>query len=376
MTTRVDTEPLGAALAAIDATVANLANDAIGIFTPVVHARNALRRHLLSTEQIITFDQHAPTQHAIAVDGGMVKESLYAADLLVAVAAGYSTTTQPAPVARVWTHLAQRRPDNDRLLAAAMAAHELALLAEAATTSSATVYMDGSTATPMVSIARALGSRSPEVSEQTAELITSLGLPAAVEQLVNTHSHRVIALPKADSQQRFSETYARQTGLNIPGGDRMLAMNVLEPGELLTPRPASELATTEFRVSDNAAEHVHHCAHEMDAALTELRRAAATGAHAVTYFKPTHSRSVIKLEFRASSHHRSDITSRAQELVGQLNADTAAAVLEPLAQYQADLKAKQVSEITTLLRSRLASALPSDLRTTLTPTLVRNYRTF
>lgn len=361
--------PVVVALSTLSTTATALATDAVDILTPALDAKDAIRRHLLDNGDI-TAIQTGARQPVAAVDGGMTKEKLYAVDLLVAVACASLTPPGRCPDAKVWAQIHPREGDNDRLVAAVMAAQEITALAEAPEGYSR--WLDGSTATPLLSVARALGSHSDHVRGEATAAARNLNLVAAVQALAGTHAQDVIALPKADSRSFYADAIAQAIGHHIPGGDRMLALNVLNPGEMLPPRPAVEVIDVRFRVPDEATAEQRDLAQRLDDATEPLRRAGKNGTHIVTYFKPSHGASVTKIELRApdtASVHTS--AQRAAELV---NSYCVAGLLEPIPQHQVDLKAKGVSAVTDVYRQQLGTHLPPQHQAALRPVLARNYR--
>lgn len=362
-----------------------LADSAYRLLAPVATSRDTLRQRLLDDGQIVRLDRDLPSGITLAaVDGGSVRQHLYAADLMVAVAASATGMISDTPLPLGQRHWAQIRPheaDNDRLLAAAMASLEVTLLAEL--THSLRI-LDGSHGTPVIALSTALSAPSVTVAHAAAELVTDEVL-AALAGLADPdqrlHQGEVVALPKADSAHVFTDLYQDRYGLQLPGGDRFLAAQVLEPGEMLYPRPAVELARLHAPIPEQAAERVQRISAELDEAITPLREAAQRRELLVSYVKPHTAATVIKVEFRVSTplpeavDHTSDALTESVRIGRILSAETPGPHLqEPFAQYAVDLAAKSVSVGANALSQAMFSYLPAGSED-IVAYLARSYRT-
>ncbi|NYD24858.1 hypothetical protein [Kineococcus aurantiacus] len=370
-----------------------LATEAHRLLSPVAAFRSTLRERLLVDGQIVPFAHRAaaltPRHSIAAVDGASVREHLYAADLVVAVAVAAEGMTSVGghPLShRHWAHVREHESENDRLLSAAMASLELQLLADL---SHDVRILDGSHGTPVIALSTALAARSRGVAGAAAELVTD-EVVAAVRSLADpdqrVHPGEVVALPKADSAHAFAGVYRARYGLDLPGGDRFLAAQVLEPGEMLYPRAAAEVAGVHFTVREEAPQRVQEAASTLDQAIAPLREAAGSAQLLVTYVKPATADTVLKVEFRvseplvdagapASSRASSRALGEAQRLAGLLSAETPGPHLqEPFAQYAVDLLAKSVSVGAEALNQSMIAMLPPGSEDYLT-LLARSYRT-
>ena len=380
-------------MAALLGEAGSLAQEAHRLLSPVAAFRSTLRERLLADGQIVPFAHRAaalaPRHSVAAVDGGSVREHLYAADLMVAVAVaaeGMTSVGGHALPHRHWAHVREHESENDRLLSAAMASLELQLLADL---SHEVRILDGSHSTPVIALSTALAARSRAVAETAAELVTD-EVVAAVRSLADpdqrTHPGEVVALPKADSAHAFAGLYRARYELDLPGGDRFLAAQVLEPGEMLHPRAATEVAGVHFTVSEEASKRVQEAASRLNQAIAPLREAVGSGQLLVTYVKPASADTVLKVEFRVSeplgdastsvsSRASSRALGEAQRLAGLLSAETPGPHLqEPFAQYAVDLVAKSVSVGAEALNQSMIAMLPPGSEDYLT-LLARSYRT-
>jgi hypothetical protein len=346
-----------------------LARQADALLAPVASRRDGLRESLHDGGEIHLIGPltGAPVSLA-AVDGGSVREHLYAADLMVAVAAAADgmTSTAGLPLGhRHWTVVRPHESENDRLLSAAMAALELSLLADL---DHDVRLLDGSHGTPIIALSTALSARSAAVQQAAAQVCTEQVL-AAVDALSGRDPNRtVVALPKADSAHAFADLYQERYGLHLPGGDRFLAAQVLQPGEMLAPRKATELASLHVPVPDRAPADVQDLCGRLDRAIAPIRQAAQAGTLRVTYLKPASCDTVIKVEF-----HGDD--AQAAHIARLLSDETPGPFLqEPFAQYAVDLAAKSVAVGADALNQAMLANLPdgADAYATL---LARSYRT-
>ncbi|WP_432573325.1 hypothetical protein [Kineococcus sp. SYSU DK005] len=376
-------------MSALLAEAGALAQEAHRLLSPVARSRSDLRERLLAEGQVLPFPHRAaalaPRHSVVAVDGASVREHLYAADLMVAaaVAAEGMTSVGGHALSQLhWAHLREHESENDRLLSAAMAGLELRLLADL---SHDLRILDGSHGTPVIALSTALAARSETVAGAAADLVTD-EVVAALASLADpdrrAHPGEVVALPKADSAHAFADLYRARYGLHLPGGDRFIAAQVLQPGEMLRPRPADEVAGTHFSVREEAPAKVRAAVERLNRAVAPLREAANEGLLLVTYVKPVTCDTVLKVELRVSEP-LADVPSSAPEvaleeaarLAGLLSAETPGPHLqEPFAQYAVDLAAKSVSVGAEALNQSMISMLPpgSDDYLTL---LARSYRT-
>lgn len=364
-----------------------IATDAHDLLAPMGLARDALRGRLRDQGLIVPIGDPHPTPLAIAaVDGGSVREPLYIADLMVLVATsaeGMTSTGGHRLHQSHWCEILTHEAENDRVLSAAMAAHELALIDRL---THDLRILDGSTTSPIITLSAALNLRSATALDLVADLLTDEVLAAIWglgDPTRRTHPGRIVALPKSDSSDYFIRDY-RDLGLpRLPGGDRFMAAQVLEPGEMLYPRRASEHQHLPLSIPKGAPAHIQDKAHALREAVTPIRDIAAQDRLVVTYLKPETSDTVIKAELlvpepipdlRAPTL-TSAALAEAQLIARYLSDETPGPHMqEPFAQYAVDIAAKSVSAGTEALNQAMLAALPEGAETYL-PLLMRSYRT-
>lgn len=364
---------------------ARLAEQAHSLLAPVAQTKDDLRVTLLDHGHIVPIGPASTTPRTLAaVDGGSVREHLYAADLMVAVAASAAGLTShgDADLKQAhWTRVLTHTGENDRLLSAAMASLEVRLIHEL---THDIRILDGSHATPIIALAKALHSRSSQVVDETVALCTEDVIEAIIALAdINARdgSTEVIALPKADSSHQFADIYRDAFGHDLPGGDRFIAAQILRPGEMLIPRAAREIAASRITVGDSADARATMVARTLDDAITPLRDAARDHRLLVTYVKPESADVPIKMEFHVSDSlparpdHTHAAIREAQRLGRIVSDETAGPFMqEPFAQHAVDLIAKSVAVGSEALNAGMLANLPdgSDGYRTL---LARSYRT-
>ncbi|MGV8910703.1 MAG: hypothetical protein ACOH1Y_17135 [Propionicimonas sp.] len=356
---------------------------------PVAESKTKIRARLLDAGQIIPIGPRTGASFSLAaVDGGVVIQQLYAADMIVAVAASAdgmtSDGTQELKSAN-WATIVEHHTENSRLASAAMAALELKVMA--GLTHNVRI-IDGSHATSVIALSTALFAHETKVRDAVIRLLADDEILHAVSVIANpTVMHaaspgsEIIALPKSDSAHRFREAFATEYQLAatldegvLSGGDKFLASQVLQPGEMFVPRTVTELAGLHFPTPKDANRAITELCDAYDAAVEPLRTAAQDDLLQVTYLKPEGSDTVVKMEFR-ETHNPSNAAVTAARLARVVSDETPAPHLqEPFAQYAVDLAAKSVSAGTTALQQALLNGLPPEAEAYL-PMLMRGYRT-
>lgn len=357
-------------------TAPQLATQAHLLLSPVADARDELRAQLVRHNLLVTF----PTEHDMpvtigAVDGGSVREHLYAADLLVAAATSANglTSTHLPVVSHEWAHIVTHQPENDRLLSAAMASLELKTLAEIGHDLR---ILDGSFRTPLIALTAALMARSPLVAEASANLFDDT-LFEAIGYVCS--AEHIVALPKADSAHQFTDHYKNLFNISIPGGDKFLATQVLQPGEMLYPLSAT--AQLNVGTTHAATPETRQLAARFTELINPLRIGSQQRQLLVTYAKPHKCETVTKMEYRTTEplpekvdvDHSSVV--KGQQLASMFSAETVAPhIQEPFAQYAVDRAAKTVSIGANAVTQAMLGLLPagSDRYIHL---LTRGYRT-
>ncbi len=366
-------QPVAALLEDVLAQAAGLAQAAHHLLAPIAGRRDDLRRRLLDDGLIQPLPASPPAASGpvtlAAVDGGSVREHLYAADLMLAVAtsaAGMTSAGDRPLVHGQWARVRAHEAENDRLLAAAMAALELQVLAEL---THDLRILDGSHGTPVIALSTALAARSPTVAAAAAELVTADVLAAAAalaDPAALPHPGRIVALPKADSAHAFTQACQDRYGLHLPGGDRFLAAQVLDPGEMLYPRVAEELAGLHVPTPVEAPQAVQQAAAALGDAVDPLRRAAQRRRLLLTYVKPSTAGTALKLETLTadplpdSPGQPGPAVDAVARLAQRVAEETPGPFLqEPFAQHAVDLAAKSVAVSAEALHHAMLAHLPA-----------------
>ena len=359
-------------------TAPELAAQAHRLLSPVADARDELRKHLITSGRIVKSAYAGPPPTSIAaVDGGCVREHLYAADLMVAA----STTAQGLTggdlplVSHEWAQLLVHESENDRLLSAAMATLELRALAEI---QHEFRILDGSFGTPLIALMTALNANSPTVAEAAAALVDDETVSAIGQVCTN---YGIVALPKSDSSHAFTDEYKTLFDLHMPGGDKFMATQILEPGEMLYPIPAKKIGQLHVTTPRNATPTVEAAVDRLDAAMRPLRTAAQQRRVLVTYSKPDTADTVVKMEYRVTVPLSTNVDSEqaaiieGQHIAAILSGETPGPYLqEPFAQHAVDVAAKNVSIGTNAINQAMLALLPAGSEKYI-HLLARGYRT-
>lgn len=364
-----------------------VAGSAHALLAPMSHSRTALRHALSSRGLIVQIGAPEPPPVALAaVDGGSVRQPLYIADLMVVVAASAEGMTSAGGHALLhdhWCDILSHKADNDRLLSAAMASRELTLIDRL---THDIRILDGSTTSTIVTLHQALNVHDPDIQDRVVDLVTDEVL-AAIFSLGSpehrTNPGRILALPKSDSTRHFLKDYQDAFGLDLPGGDRFMAAQILERGEMLYPRAATEHSRINLSTRKDLPAHVAERAVDLATAVDPIRQAASEGRLVVTYLKPETADTVVKVEmllpeplatFTAPDLYGAAIDEA--RLVARYISDETPGphMQEPFAQYAVDLAAKTVSVGADALNQSMLASLPAEADSYLS-LLTRSYRT-
>lgn len=240
------------------------------------------------------------------------------------------------------------------------------------------VWMDGSLATPLISIATALLVTDPTAMSLICEALTEYNADGLIGDYIHYASlGKIRALPKQDTASGFCELWARQvehpalTEWLLTQRDRMIATDILAAGHYLAPRRATEAGRVEAKAPASASAEARAWAGTFDELLAHWRNDVAAY---VTYALPVRATSrAVKVEFTVAA----DADEAAiLELAGEVSARAGQSMLgarirEPLPQHMADGRAKR--QVTSLVTS-LTSAAQVRFRHT-HPAAVRRYRT-
>lgn len=370
-------------LASLIALAPALAARADASFAPLVGARDRLRERLLDTGGIVPVPD-APSiavDTMCAIDGARVREQMYAADLLVAVATtanAKSSQRSLDPDSTVWANIVRHMDGTDRLAEAAMGCQEVLLGARAP---HQIRILDGSFQTPIIAMREGLYVKSAEVRDEVADLLLGEWDPTrALRDLMFPGRRTVIAVPKSDSAVKYAKSYKDQFEIDLPVSDRFLAAQILAPGEMLAPRPLTELASASVREAEGSAK-VRQAAEDLGAVVEQAAQASRDGYARTTYFKPTGSAgpgTVLRFEYLVDPASGVDPASAtlAAEYAAVLNADMSAPhMMEPFCQWAVDRQAKQIASGTPALRAALIRNLPPEQAEAYGAFLAQNYRT-
>lgn len=356
-------------------------------FAPLVSIRENLRSQLLQAGEILPIptSPSSPPESMCAIDGARIKDQMYAADLLMAVATAAdarATTTKLAVEPLVWADVLRHQDGTDRLAEAAMGSQEVALAAAAP---HQIRILDGSFATPVIALREGLFVRTAEVRDKVADLLMGDLAPVeALRALIEGGSNGVLALPKSDSAVKYSTDYAARFDASLPVADRFLATQVLRPGEMLAPRPLMEMSHQKVDEPEGSAK-VKRAAAALRDTVAGLAARAASGRIRTTYFRPHAAGAgdsagfgtVFRFEYLSDT----GLTPTEQ---GQLAAEHAAVIasdvyaphlLEPFCQWMVDRQAKAISAGATSLRERMLASLPKDRADSYRRLLAIGYRT-
>lgn len=307
----------------------------------------------------------APT--VVCVDGAVISNQT---DVVtwIAVAATNSDRTVTATntaVTPVGSH-------GDAVRAAVMAAAELQVAVDTAA-QTGQVWMDGSLATPLISIATSLPAVGSQAAAEFAAVLDDLGVVEAVAAYVELAVQgRVRALPKQDTSRSFVEQWSGHVDdtagrwLQLQR-DRALMGEVLSAGTCIAPRAAREVAAVE--VSPVHVADLKGVQHALAEAMAPWRDTEPYAA----YFLPRNLDRPVKYEFTVPAGLDPDQARQVgAQLAGQLDPlCRGPRMLEPLPQFIVDRHAK---ESVRYVNQMLATAVQRQLGGSY-PEIVRGYRT-
>ena len=222
--------------------VPQLTDDAQAMLAPVSDQKDVLRKVLLDDGRILPIPNEVAGRTLVAVDGAPVMESLYAADLLGAVAVAAEGLNPPGltgagdcAAQSTWVRFLRHDSDLDRLAKAAMMAQELALLRGL---SHDVCILDGSHQTAAIVFNSVLTSQSDAVRQLGVEVCREFDTPGALADVCHPkRGQKIVASPKSDSSTFLADYFGEKYGMSLPVTDKFLAAMVLEPGEMIRPIP-------------------------------------------------------------------------------------------------------------------------------------------
>jgi hypothetical protein len=346
--------------------------------SPLIHIRSALRERLLADGQILSFSDKAfPVDSMCAIDGARIRELMYVADLLVAVATTVDAKSAKHPLGSIsstWADIIRHVDGTDRLAEVAMGSQEILLAASAPHDIR---IIDGSFQTPIIAMREGLFVKNTLVQDAVADIL--LGEwegPANLSRVAFPERGITLAVPKSDSANKYAELYAKKYDLSLTVGDRFLASQVLLPGEMLAPRIISELAYVTVNEVSGSVKAIE-AAQALRKTVKRIAETARDGQAYTTYFKPygpEKSGAVIRFEYIADSamYPMASDTAIAAKYASILSAECSPPfMLEPFMQWAVDRQAKNISAGTSALRATLIKSLPPEQAML----FAQNYRT-
>lgn len=338
-------------------TFAAAVEDALALAGPLTGLSGQLRDAVASS--IHRYPASVPEPSAAWVDGAVASEQT---DTLIwtAVVGVASTAGGDLPVfAETVTPVCS---DAERLRSIVMGCCELEAALSAVNLADR-VVVDGGLTTSLMSITSELLLTDPDVVRAADRFLTGRDAAQVVDRFVAAVlAGRIVALPKQDTAQVYTAEWAelRQldpaTRMVLPRlRDRPVIDSILQPGELLTGRPANvRIEAAGVRTGAATAR-----AAQFERALARLRGADLR----IVYFKPAGgAQRTIKAEFAATAGAAGTV---AGWLSGQC---TSPRLVEPFGQHMVDRACKE------LVRGRIA-ALSATLTSALrNDTATRRYR--
>ncbi len=355
--------------------IPEITRDARDLISPVSESRDRLRDVLVERKWIEEIPAGEPFIDSVAaVDGGQVVQSMYAGDLVSALAVA-AEGLHPANLAAScqvhssWSRFLVHNFDLDRLAKCAMVAQELAILGGL---KHDMVIFDGSHQTPVIILNSALASSSEEVRALAIAVCDEFNVAEGLGKLCENEN--IIACPKSDSSRDLSRYYEKNLasefphGLRLPASDKVLAALVLEPGEMLKAAQVSEAWSDLHILSARGDAKAKAMADKLDKQIGPLRSRDI----AVYYAKPYGASIAVKVEFKKKLG-----SSRRVQTARMVAAETPGPHLqEPFCQFLADVWAKSVGlAVSAQLQGvRLDLADHADARHL--EYMLRSYRTF
>lgn len=352
-------------------------------FAPLATARDSLRERLLADGEILPFLDKVETypETMCAIDGASVNEKMYAADLLVAVAA-----TAEAQIAQQslgnqvaqWADVLRRQPGTEALVEAARHCLELYVAAQA---EHQIRVLDGAYMTPFIALDKGLSASNPYIRERTAEMILGKWeTGTSLRSLLSPGSGRtVLSIPKSESSTLYAQRFTKKYETELSVGDRFLAAQLLSPGEMFAPRSLDELRALNTRNVEGSPA-VQKAAELIDSIHREVSAAVSESRARTTYFKPhglaTES-TVVRFEYFVDSDAKDPRDSRlAARYAAMLSAETPAPhMMEPFCLWAVDRQVKNISSGASALREALVRELSRPEAGSYATFLAAGYRT-
>lgn len=194
----------------------------------------------------------------------------------------------------------------------------------------------------------------------------------------------LVAIPKSDSAKIYVSKYLSEYNISSYT-DRLFASSILKPGEFFTPRTLetnnSLINILEKKKKDKTflnslPQQVAKLLEDKAEALRRLGSGVEYGVLWTTYFKPTNwleNSGVLKVEFALSPNTGASALEHTEHVIQLIDNDIIDYdILEPLSQYGADVRAKEVSSVITGIKNLLLeqAETPRDFMG-----LIKGYRT-
>lgn len=305
---------------------------------PVQQERDAIRDHFAAQNRLIPLDDEPGGFQVGCTDGGYTTSPFIIGDHVATMSVAVAQRDEGQAVGvvghRQWSDFRGHSPDTETLAKAVMMAHEIELLATLPEDS--VKIIDGSFLTHLTAIYTGLASSEEAVREATMKVVSTPEFTAGLREAVT--NPLVVACPKSDSSTALWTEAAQSLGLAPTGvPDKALATLLLQSGEVLKAGPESfsweRLHLARTHVTDAQAKAV------ADNLMTISAPLVGMGTVNPVFVKPHGSNLCTRIEAKESltSFDLDDVIVSIGETV------TSPFMQEPLAQYVADIFAKQVS---------------------------------
>ena len=355
-----------------------LAATANTVLSPIATTRANLRQKLYDEGWILPIpsgtDYPKPASMC-AIDGARVTERMYGADLLVAVATSaealYAEHTEPT-LSVVWADIAPHTTELDRVVGAAMAALELTVAHDS---QHEIRLLDGSYLTSILEFMKGVGASSADVRNRITSIITTYHTPEHLSGVLTYNSQRpILALPKSESNNFYGRMFEEKYGMTIPVSDRILATQILDAGEILRPRALLEWGHVDVQESSSANKATQKAADAIREAIKPFQNAVRNETALTCYYKQTNASNVLRFEYQTETPEQAiPMAYKYATLLG--HETNAPHMLEPMAQWAVDRKAKAISVGTKALRASMLNNLTPEQAATWGRYLAEDYRT-
>lgn len=306
---------------------------------PIQAERDSIRAHFTDSGRLTSLADEPGGFTVGCTDGGFTTSSFvigdHVATMSVAVAQKDEGNAVGVVAHRQWSDFRGHSPDTETLAKAIMMAHEIELIAMLPQDS--VKIIDGSFLTHLTAIYTGLASSEESVREQVVKAVATEGFKTGLRAVVSDPF--VVACPKSDSTLSLWDEAVQALSLPRSVGvpDKALATLILGPGEALTGTPESfsweRLTLARAHVTDPRAKAV---VEDLTLITTPLTRA---GTITPIFVKAPASNLCTRIEVKdtLNTFDREDVVLSISDTV------TAPFLQEPLAQFVADIFAKQVS---------------------------------